>query len=177
MSELENLKYPIGRFTPVSIESDEQRASLVRTIAECPRELRAAVDSFSDAQYDTPYREGGWTVRQLVHHIFDSHCNAYIRFRLTITQDNPLVNAYDEAVWAELEDSFSVPPSVSLDLTEGVHRRWVATLENMSAEDFARPLQHPENGPMTCDGLLQMYAWHSLHHVRHITALSERMGW
>jgi len=177
MPELEHLRYPVGRFKPVEIESHDERASFLRSIAECPAKLRDAIDGLDTQQLDTPYREDGWTIRQVVHHVFDSHCNAYIRFRLALTEDNPSVTAYDENAWAHLDDTFSVPVSVSLDLVDGLHQRWVATLNAMSAHDFERTIGHPENGPMTCDALLQMYAWHSVHHVRHITALRERMGW
>jgi hypothetical protein len=118
----------------------------------------------------------GWTVRQLIHHMFDSHANAYIRFRLALTEHEPKITAYNEAAWAELEDSFSVPVSVSLDLLDGLHVRWVATLRSMSSEDFARNLDHPEIGLVDLDTMLQLYAWHGLHHVAHITSLKERMG-
>ena len=176
MSSIEGLKYPIGRFSNVVLSSSEQRLAFIETIEACPSNLRASARSLSDVQLDSCYREDGWTVRQLIHHMFDSHANAYIRFRLALTEHEPKITAYNEAAWAELEDSFSVPVSVSLDLLDGLHVRWVATLRSMSSEDFARNLDHPEIGLVDLDTMLQLYAWHGLHHVAHITSLKERMG-
>ena len=170
-------RFPVGRFSPRPELTDADRSALIDAIAEAPAALRAAVDGLSDAQLDTPYREGGWTVRQVVHHLFDSHCNAFIRIRLALTEDNPVITAYDEAAWAKLPDSFDVPASVSLDLVEGLHLRWVSMMRHMTAQEWARTLRHPENGPMTMDRMLQLYAWHGRHHVAHITSLRAQKDW
>lgn len=177
MPDLDTLRYPTGRLSLVTITSHDERRAFISTISNCSARLRAVVEELSDDQLNTPYREGGWTVRQLVHHLFDSHCNAYIRFRLGLTEDRPRITAYDQDAWARLADCSEVPVSVSLDLVEGLHLRWVAILNAMAPEDFARVILHPEDGEMNLDVVLQIYAWHSLHHVRHITALAERMGW
>ncbi|MDA1027467.1 MAG: putative metal-dependent hydrolase [Bacteroidetes bacterium] len=177
MSDLENLKYPVGRFKPHFSVSEAERLACIEAIAACPEKLVQAVNGLSTAQFDTPYREGGWTVRQLVHHLFDSHANAFIRVRLALTEENPRVTAYDQNAWAHLPDSVTAPPEISVALLAGLHQRWVITLEAMSMDQYGRTLDHPENGPMTLDLILQMYAWHGLHHVRHISALRERMGW
>lgn len=177
MSDLESLKYPVGRFKPHFTMSEAQRMACVEEIAACPELLAQALIGFSTAQFDTPYREGGWTVRQLVHHLFDSHANAYIRVRLALTEDNPRVTAYDQDSWAHLPDSLSAAPEISVALLRGLHQRWVMTLKAMSVDQFKRTLEHPDNGPMALDVVVQMYAWHGRHHVRHITALRERMGW
>jgi len=177
MSDLELLRYPTGRFKRQPSISDLERADLITAIAACPDALAQAVDGLSEAQLDTPYREGGWTARQLVHHIFDSHANAFIRFRLALTEDNPRISAYDENAWAHLADSQLVSADVSVKLVAGLHHRWVVMLNGMSEHQFTRTLEHPENGPMSLDAMLQLYAWHGLHHVRHLTALRERNNW
>lgn len=138
--------------------------------------LREAIQGLSDAQLDTPYREGGWTVRQLVHHIADSHANAYVRFKLALTESNPTIKPYDEAAWAALPDS-RLPIEPSLAMIEGIHKRLVALLESLAGSDFERTFQHPERGPMTIAANLALYEWHSLHHTAHITSLRQRMGW
>ena len=172
-----DLRYPIGRMerTP-SLSVDERRAA-IDAIDTAPARLRAAVRGLSDAQIETPYRPEGWTVRQLVHHVADSHMNAYTRFRLALTEDNPTIKPYDEAAWAELADVRAMPIGVSLDLLEGMHARLVHLLRATPAAAFARTLQHPVNGPMTLDALLGVYAWHGRHHTAHVTALRERMKW
>lgn len=170
-------RYPVGRFSFRPDVTGADRTAWIDAIADAPAALRAAVDGLSGAQLDTPYREGGWTVRQVVHHVFDSHCNAFIRFRLALTEDNPRITAYDEAAWAELPDSIDVPAAVSLDLVDGLHRRWVSMMRHMDTTAWARTLQHPENGPMTLDRMLQLYAWHGKHHVAHITVLRQQNGW
>lgn len=177
MSDLENLKYPVGRFKANLSMSEALRMACIEDIAACPEHLAEALNGLSTAQFDTPYREGGWTVRQLVHHLFDSHANAYIRVRLALTEENPRINAYDQNEWAHLPDSLSAAPEISVALLRGLHQRWVMTLNAMSVDQFKRTLEHPENGRMTLDVVLQIYAWHGRHHVRHITALRERMGW
>ena len=172
-----DLRYPIGKLSRTSALTPDERASAIDAIAVAPANLEEAVSGLSDAQIDTPYRPGGWTVRQLVHHVADSHINAYIRFRFALTEDNPTIKPYEEAAWAELPDARSLPVSVSLRLLEGLHERWVTLLREVPHESFARTLVHPENGPMTVDGLLNTYAWHGRHHTAHVTALRERMGW
>lgn len=171
------LQYPIGRLTFDPNVTDEKRRAWIRQIAEAPGALRSAVAGLDAAQMDTPYRPGGWTVRQVLHHVPDSHMNAYIRFKLALTEDNPTIKPYDEAAWAAVADTARTDPEVSLRLLDALHSRWVVLLESLKPEDFARPLRHPESGPMTVDRLLQMYAWHGRHHVAHIVALRERSGW
>lgn len=170
-------RYPIGRFSFRPDASEADRTAWVDAIADAPAALRAAVDGLGEAQFDTPYRAGGWSVQQVVHHLFDSHCNAFIRFRLALTEDNPRVTAYDEAAWAALPDSREVPAAVSLELVDGLHRRWVSMMRHMDTADWAKTLQHPENGPMSLDRMLQLYAWHGKHHVAHITVLRQQQGW
>jgi uncharacterized damage-inducible protein DinB len=172
-----DLRYPIGKFEWEGGLTEEKRRQYVDDIAETPGKLRAAVAGLTEQQLDTPYREGGWTVRQVVHHLADSHMHAYVRFKLALTEDEPTVKPYDEKRWAELLDAKTAPVETSLTLLESLHRRWVIMLRQMSAADFARQLQHPEHGLMTLERLLAMYAWHGRHHVAHITGLRERMGW
>jgi uncharacterized damage-inducible protein DinB len=172
-----DLRFPVGTYTkPTSLSADARRAAL-DVIAEGPAQLRDAVRGLSDAQLDTPYRPGGWTVRQVVHHVPDSHLNAYVRVKLALTEDVPTVKPYDEAAWANLEDARSTPIEVSLMLFETVTDRWMRVLRAMSPGDFARKLNHPENGPMTLDDVVALYAWHTTHHVAHITELRKRSGW
>ena len=150
---------------------------MIDEIAGCAPAMRAAVAGLDETQLNTPYREGGWTVRQVVHHVPDSHMNSYVRFKLALTEDKPTIRPYDEAAWAELPDSRSTPIATSLTLLETLHDRWVGLLRSMSDADFARRIIHPERGELTLDALVTMYAWHSRHHVAHITALRVRMGW
>ena len=172
-----DLRYPIGRVERAATLSPEARTSAIDAIAELPARLRTAVDGLTDAQIDTPYREGGWTVRQVVHHLADSHMHAFARTRYALAQDNPAITAYDEAKWAELPDMRTMPVQVSLDLLEALHARWAYTLRATPAASFARTVQHPDNGPMTIDALSNVYSWHGRHHTAHVTALRERMGW
>jgi DinB family protein len=174
---MEDLRYPVGRFQrPQSLEPKQRRAA-IDTIAEAPTKLRTAVSGLTDAQLDTPYRPEGWTVRQVVHHVPDSHLNAYTRFKLALTEDTPTIKPYNEAAWATLEDSKSTPVATSLALLDAVHDRWVRILRAMSASDFSRTLNHPENGVMNLDQMLALYEWHSRHHVAHVTTLRDRSGW
>jgi uncharacterized damage-inducible protein DinB len=172
-----DLRYPIGKFSPQQELTDPERLMLIRQIAEIPANLREAVQTLSNEQLDTPYRPGGWTVRQVVHHVPDSHMNAYIRFKLGVTEQQPTVKPYKENLWAELVDGKSLAIEPSLALLESLHQRWVAFLRSLSATDFARTVIHPENGVMSLDRALQLYAWHGRHHIAHITSLRERMGW
>ena len=176
MKDLDDLRYPIGRFSPPAASVPGIRAAQIQTVRLLPQRLRAAVTGLSEAQLDTPYREGGWSVRQVVHHIADSHANAYIRTKLAITEDWPTVKAYDEAAWAELADS-RLPIDGSLAFVEALHARWVALLEAMTDEDFRKGYNHPENGQVNLAKALAMYDWHSRHHTAHITNLRARQGW
>src|SRR6476469_2592749 len=173
-----DLRYPIGKFEmPIGV-ADADRPGLIDQIAALPGELRRAVSGLDDGKLDTPYREGGWTVKQVVHHLPDSHLNAYTRFKLALTEDEPTIKTYDEAKVAALPDSQRVPVDVSLDLLEALHERWVALLRSMDAADFRRGLRHPEHGRvLTLQQMLGLYAWHGRHHVAHIVALREREGW
>jgi hypothetical protein len=174
----EKLRYPTGRFTSVRRRlTPEERAARIDAIRATPARLRAAVTGLDDAQLDTPYRDGGWTVRQVVHHVVDSHTNAYVRFKLAITEDKPTVRTYQEKLWAELPDAKTLPVEISLSILEGLHARWVAFLDALAAEQFARVLHHPEAGDITVDTLLETYAWHGPHHEAHITGLRARKGW
>jgi uncharacterized damage-inducible protein DinB len=173
-----DLRYPIGKFSYDGAMTDARRAACVARIAAAPAALRAAVADLSDAQLDTPYRPGGWTVRQVVHHVPDSHLNAYVRIRLALTEDTPTIKPYEEARWAELPDARTLAIEASLALLEGLHARWVALLRGLGAADGARQFRHPEYDRLvTVDELLAMYAWHGEHHVAHVTSLRTRNGW
>lgn len=168
-------RYPIGRFVYEGPMTAAERAEAMDAIAAAPAALRAAVAGMTDADLDTPYRPGGWTVRQVVHHLPDSHMNAYVRLKLALTEDRPTIRPYDEARWAELPDSRDVPVEVSLSLLEALHLRWVALLRALPPESFDRTLIHPEwSEPMSLDRLVALYAWHGRHHVAHVTAAPVR---
>jgi len=173
---MDDLRYPIGKFTFVAEPTSDQRKACIKSIAEAPSQLRAAVSGLSDPQLDTPYRPDGWTVRQVVHHVPDSHLNAYIRLKLALTERTPTIKPYDEDLWSRLPDT-KIPVEVSLTLLEALHQRWVPLLEAMSDADFRRPFVHPEHGQVTNDWLLQLYAWHGRHHTGHVTSLRQRKGW
>jgi uncharacterized damage-inducible protein DinB len=174
---MDDLKYPTGRLVlPESMTAQERRAAIA-TIAATPGRLRAAVRGLTDAQLDTPYRPDGWTVRQVVHHVPDSHMNAYVRFKLALTEDEPTIRPYAEDRWARLPEASSGPVEVSLALLDTLHERWVAALTDIPEEGWARTYRHPESGTHRLDALLAVYAWHGPHHVAHITALRERQGW
>lgn len=172
-----DVRYPVGKFKPEGPLTFAQREHLIGEIAEAPARLRAAVSGWSDARLDTPYREGGWTVRQVVHHLADSHMNAYIRFRLALTEQNPTIKPYDQTQWAELKDARTAPVELSLELFESLHRRMAILLKSLEAADFGKTFNHPERGAMTLDQNLALYAWHGRHHVAHITSLAKRTGW
>ena len=173
----ESLSYPIGRWRKPKAVTPDDRAAWIQTIADLPARIREAVAGLDDQQLDTPYRPGGWTVRQLIHHVADSHVNAYCRFRLTLTEDAPTIRTYEQEAWAELPDAKSLAVEVSLGLLETLHARWSALLSALDETAFARRLHHPEGGELTFDELLSQYAWHSEHHTAHVTALREREGW
>jgi len=169
-------RFPIGKFRRAEA-NPEDHTSYLAILAALPEHLRAAVAGLSNTQLDTPYREGGWTVRQLVHHLADSHMNSYVRMRLALTEDWPTIKPYDEKLWAELPDAITAPAELSLDLIEGLHKRWVILLRSLSEEQWRRGYVHPENGRQTLAEAVALYAWHSRHHVAHITELRKRMGW
>lgn len=174
---MSDLAYPIGKFVWAGPLSAADRARRIDEIALAPAALRKAVAGLGEAQLGTPYRPGGWTVRQVVHHVPDSHANAYVRFKLAMTEDTPTVKPYDEAAWAELADVKSVPVATSLALLDALHERWVALLRSLGDADWARTFRHPELGVVPLEKNLALYAWHGRHHVAHVTALRERMGW
>jgi uncharacterized damage-inducible protein DinB len=173
-----DLRYPIGPFSFDGPLTPDQRARHLARIAATPAALRAAVAGLSDSQLDTPYRPGGWTVRQVVHHVPDSHLNAYVRFRWSLTERHPTIKPYAEARWAELPDARTAPPEISLDLLAALHRRWLLLLERLGPDDWSRTFHHPDqNRELSLDEALALYAWHGEHHVAHITSLRQRMGW
>jgi hypothetical protein len=171
-----DLRYPIGPFTRPDRLDGRARTRAITEIAAAPSRLREAVGGLDEKQLDTPYRPAGWTVRQVVHHIPDSHVNAYVRTKLCLTEPQPTIKTYEEAQWAMLPDSKG-PIGVSLGLLGALHQRWVGLLEQLAESDFARTLNHPEWGILRLDQLVAMYAWHGKHHVAHITGLRTREGW
>jgi len=171
---MEDLRYPTGKFT---YDENADRNDLLAAIESTPARLREAVAGLSDQQLDEPYRPGGWTVRQVAHHIPDSHLNAYIRFKLALTEDEPSIKAYDEDKWSHLPDAATAPVDVSLNLLESLHERWMLLLRSMSDADFDRAFRHPQMGLVPLKKSLGLYAWHGGHHVAHITALRKRMNW
>ena len=170
-------RYPIGKFELPKDVTPELRQAAIDEIAGTPAKVRAAVAGLSDAQLDSPYREGGWTVRQVVHHLVDSHMNAYIRLRFALTENQPTIKPYDENNWANLEDARSAPVEVSLRLLEPLHERWVRLLRSVKTEQYARTLLHPDHGVKNLDWLLFLYTWHGKHHTAHITQLRKQKGW
>jgi uncharacterized damage-inducible protein DinB len=177
-----DLQYPVGKFAwnrsgEGLLTSQTERGEWLQEIDKAPAHLRAAVAGLTDEQLDTPYRPGGWTVRQVVHHLADSHMNAYTRFRLALTEDEPPIKPYDEKSWAELSDARSAPTELSLALLEALHARWVLLLRSVQPADYARGIKHPELGRVTLEKCLAMYAWHGRHHVAHIVGLRARNGW
>jgi len=166
-------RFPIGEFDR---EVATPRSNLVQTIKDLPANISAAVAGLTDEQLDTPYRESGWTLRQTVHHVADSHMNAYIRFKLALTEDVPTIRPYYEDRWADLSDS-KMPVRVSLDIIDGVHQRWANLLDSMKDADFEREIEHPETGVWQLGKMLGLYAWHGRHHTAHITTTRERNGW
>ena len=171
---MEDLKYPIGKHVPRLSLTEKDREELIQHIADLPVKLRTAVSGLTDHQLGLHYRPGGWTIRQVVHHIPDSHMNAYVRCKLALTEEKPTIKPYDEKQWAELSDSTSAMIESSLRLVEGLHSRWTELFRSMKPVDFSRTMNHPERGIITIDDLLQLYAWHSRHHVAHITSFRER---
>jgi uncharacterized damage-inducible protein DinB len=170
-------RYPIGKYEAPAQVTPALRAEAILDTASLPERLRAAVKGLNDAQMDTPYRDGGWTVRQLVHHVADSHMNAYVRWRLALTETEPTIKPYEEGEWAKLDDAAHAPAEVSLRLLEPLHERWVRLLHSVKAEEFAKTFRHPEHGVRTLDWMLFLYAWHGKHHTAHVTELRKRNGW
>jgi hypothetical protein len=172
-----DLRYPVGKFESRSELSAEERRSMIDDIAVTPARMREAVRGLTDSQLDTPYRDGGWTVRQVIHHVPDSHLNGYTRLKLALTEKEPTIKPYDQSAWADLADSRDTPIETSLMLLESVHDRWVRLLRSMNERDFARTFRHPEHGAVTVDWLVAMYSWHGRHHTAHITSLRREKGW
>ena len=172
-----DLRYPIGEFKFEATLAADERQALIGKIEETPARMRAAVAGLNDEQLDTPYRPEGWTVRQVVHHVPESHLNSYIRFKLAITEDEPTIKPYFEDRWAQLDDARQAPIALSLDLLDALHGRWIWFLRSLEREDFQRTFRHPELGIVNLDKNIALYAWHGQHHVAHITSLRERNGW
>ena len=175
--EHSDLRYPVGKFSFPETVSPEDRSRYIEQIAEAPARLRSAVNRLSDQQLDTPYRPGGWTVRQVVHHVPDSHLNSYCRFRWALTEEEPAIKAYFEDRWAELPDARTAPVEVSLRLLECLHSRWIGLLRSLSEDQWKRAFRHPDLGLISLEKNAALYAWHGRHHVAHIENLRERMGW
>jgi hypothetical protein len=174
---MDDLRYPIGPFTTTTPFTAAHRAVAITTLADLPARLRRACQGLVQTQLDTPYRPGGWSVRQVVHHLAYSHINAYLRTKFALSEDNPTVKPYPEQVWAEMTDGKTAPVTMSLDLVDGLHGRWALWLGSFETDQFSRTLFHPDNGLMTLDEVLDLYAWHSRHHTAHVTALRARQGW
>ena len=172
-----DIRYPIGKFSRLEILADKDIEAHIRNIAGAPADLRRAVAGLNGEQLNTHYRPGGWTVTQVVHHLPDSHLNAYIRFKLTLTEDQPLIKTYQEHLWAELFDARNAPVEASLLLLESLHTRWVMLLKSMTPSDFEKKFTHPDMGVMKLHMLLQLYSWHGRHHISQITSIRERSGW
>ena len=174
---MDDLRFPVGKFHHEGSVNDQQKQAFLDEIDQTPAKLRAAVSGLSDSQLDTPYRPDGWTVRQVVHHVPDSHLNSYVRFKLALTEDEPTIKTYAEDRWAELSDTKATPIEVSLVLLESLHHRWVRLLRSLTPDQWKRRFRHPELGPMTLENTLALYAWHGRHHVAHISELRKRMSW
>jgi uncharacterized damage-inducible protein DinB len=170
-------RYPIGKYLPPADVTAANRVEAINQIAAVPEKLRAAVSGLNDAQLETPYRDGGWTLRQVVHHVPDSHMNAYIRCRLALTETEPTIKPYEESAWAQLEDAAHAPIEVSLKLLAPLHERWVRLLRSVKDHEFSRTFVHPDHGVRTLDWMLFLYAWHGNHHTAHITELRKQKGW
>lgn len=176
--ELNILRYPIGKFNPLVEVTDKLMQEWIASIEELPQKLRQLLATFSEEQLDTPYRPGGWTVRQTLHHIGDSHTNSYIRFKWTLTENTPRIKAYDEAAWAELTDSREAPIELALDFIQALHAKWVYLIKSLNDDDLNLRFEHPESGKkISLRKTIRLYAWHSNHHYEHIAHLAKREGW
>jgi uncharacterized damage-inducible protein DinB len=173
----DQVRYPVGEFEAEPTVPVARRWLWVRHIAQMPERLAAALAGLDDAQLGTPYREGGWTPRQVVHHLADAHMNGFVRFKLALTEDRPPIKTYEEDLWAETADGRDAPVDISLHLLAALHRRWMVLLESLSEAQFGRAFSHPQRGLMTIDKAIQLYAWHGIHHTAHITGLRARRGW
>jgi hypothetical protein len=171
-----DLSYPVGRFDFQAVRTADTRRAAIDDIASLPAKMRQAVSGLTDARLDTPYRPGGWTVRQLVHHVADSHMNGFIRTKLALTEDNPTIKPYAQDAWAALPDT-RLPIELSLSILDAVHQRWATVIRSLNDSHFARTFVHPENGLMTIDTQIHQYGWHSRHHVAHVTGVRQREGW
>ena len=172
-----DMRYPVGKFESRSKLNADERLTMIEQIAAAPARMRDAVRGLSESQLNTPYRDGGWTVRQVVHHVPDSHLNGYTRLKLALTERESTIKPSDQSAWADLADSRDTPIETSLMLLESVHDRWVRLLRSLDAAAFERTFRHPEHGAVTVDWLIAMYAWHGRHHVAHITSLRKEKGW
>ncbi len=175
--DMENIIYPIGRGERTENINPENIRKWIKDIEDVPILLQKAVDGLTDEQLDTPYREGGWTIRQIVHHVCDSNINSYIRFKIAVTEDKPTIKTWEQSEWATLEDARLLPPSVSINLLKNLHTRWVVFLRNLSSSDLVRTFIHPDAGRMTVAENIWNYSWHSRHHIAQITSTMERKGW
>lgn len=174
---LDDLRFPIGPFVIISDITQELRSSWIEELAESSKSLRMAVDGLTEQQLNTPYRPGGWTLRQVVHHLADANLNGYFRFKHALTEQVPLIKPFDESLWAELPDSCTAPIDSSLELYEQLHYRWLYLMDNMKPDSFARSYRHPANGLWTLDTALSFFSWHARHHIAHITSLRKQRGW
>ena len=172
-----DLRYPIGRLQMEDKITGDKRRQYIDQFEETPAKLRAAVGGLSASQLDAPYRPEGWTIRQVTHHLVDSHLNAYVRFKMALTEETPVVKSYDQKQWGELEDSRIAPVEASLSLFDGLYQRWTILMRSLSPEGFARTLNHPDWGIISLDGYLSICVWHGLHHIAHITSHRHRMNW
>jgi uncharacterized damage-inducible protein DinB len=175
--DLDAVRYPVGDFAVEVGVTVTKRWQWLRQMADMPHRLADAVSGLDDRQLDTPYRDGGWTPRQVVHHLADAHMNGFVRFKLALTEDRPPIKTYQEALWAETADGRDAPVELSLRLLAALHQRWTLLLESLSEEQFGRAFSHPDRGLMTLDKAIQLYAWHGIHHTAHITGLRARRGW
>jgi uncharacterized damage-inducible protein DinB len=175
--KMSDLRYPIGKFNYEGTLTEDSKTEYLNNIENLPQQLRAAVAGLSTQQIETPYRPEGWTVRQVVHHVADSHMNAYVRFKLALTEDEPMIKPYAEDRWAKLGDNQATPIEVSLTLVDSLHNRWMRLLRSIKAEEWKRTFKHPEVGLMNLEKTLALYSWHGRHHVAHVTGLRERSGW
>lgn len=171
---MKDLQYPVGKFELTVFPNQKERKILIKSVAELPGKLKSVVKEFGHEHLEIPYREGGWTARQVIHHLADSHMNAYIRFKLALTEDTPVIRPYNQEEWAKLPDVKSTPVDVSINLLESIHQRWTVLLNSMSENDFRKKYIHPESGEVSLGEVLALYEWHGRHHLAHITSLKNK---
>jgi len=174
---MQDMRYPIGAFKRQPAADHEERSQLIANMRELPQQLHQTVDNLTDIQLDTPYREGGWKIRQVIHHLADSHLNGYVRFKLALTEDLPEIKSYDQDAWADTMDNFFTPVSVSVDLLKNIHQRWTTLLNRLDDIDFNRKFKHPESGIWTLHETLVLYEWHGRHHLAQIQAACKNYKW